>query len=338
MKIIYIIKKHTLLIFVIALVIITFAYFNLGLKDRLLYDPSLVGGINKFQDFTTLFLSIIIEAFPFVVLGTLVSVLVGLFVKEEWVLKYLPKNRVISHIVVSLLGVFMPVCECGNIPVARRLLSKGFNVSHSTTFLLAAPILNPLTLLTTLEAFNYDKSIAFIRIGSAFIVSVGIGLLISLKSNQKEFLNTQFVKDHCDVSHNHKVSLKNALSIFQSEFIEVVKLLCFGAFLAALSQSFIPRDIIVSLGQNPLFSVLTMIALAFVISICSNVDAFFALSYANTFTTGSILSFLVFGPMIDIKILSMLKTTFTTKYLIIISSLVFLSSVLIGLVVNYLNI
>lgn len=314
----------------------------------------------RLQDFITLVLSIIVEAFPFVILGVSISTLIGinffgwlrnktfrhprLLFPIYYIYKVsgkvdskFNKNRVYSHVKVSLLGVFLPVCECGNIPVARRLLLGGFSVSQSITFLLAAPILNPVTFLTTLEAFSFDTSVVVIRLVAAFVIANVIGIILSYKKPQNELLNLDFYQEVCKVNdHEHtKNSYVEALSIFQREFIEIFKMLVIGALLAGASQTFIPRDIIVAIGQNPILSILAMLLLAFVISICSNVDAFFALSYVNTFTIGSVLGFLIFGPMIDIKILTMLRTTYKAKLLIVVTLLVFLMSFLTALIVNF---
>jgi len=292
----------------------------------------------KLQDFITLFLSIVLEALPFVVLGVIVSVLMALFIPQQKVLKLLPKNRFASHILLSLVGMLMPVCECGNVPVARRLIKNGFSVSHAMTFLLAAPIINPITFLTTWQAFSPDTSIAFLRIGAGFVIVNIIGILLSLKKDQKTYLTKRFeeeVATHTDDHHSSKFA--RGLDIFQSEFILIMKMLCFGALIAALVQSFVPRDAILALGQNNVLSVVAMMILAFVISICSTVDAFVALSYVGTFTIGSILSFLIFGPMIDIKMLVMMKSMFTTRVLIIVTSLAAFLTLCVGVIVNILR-
>lgn len=329
-------------------------YFNFSPEGQLI--------VLRVQDFITLVLSIIVEAFPFVILGVSISTLIGinffgwlkkttynnkklllplylLYFYSSKVDSKFKKNRIYSHVKVSLLGVFLPVCECGNVPVARRLLMGGFTVSQSITFLLAAPILNPVTFLTTLEAFNYDKSIVIIRLLSGFLIANFIGIILSFKKPQNEFLNLDFYQEICEINeHGHsKNTLKEALNIFNREFIEMFKVLIIGAALAAASQTFIPRDIIITIGQNPVLSILAMILLAFVISICSNVDAFFALSYVNSFTIGSVLGFLIFGPMIDIKLLTMLRTTYKAKLLAIVTLFVFLFSFLIALLVNFIK-
>ena len=115
----------------------------------------------------------------------------------------------------------------------------------------------------------------------------------------------------------------------------MLKVLCLGAVIAGLTQVFVPRDVLTGVGGHPVFSILAMIALAFIVSLCSNVDAFFALAYSSTFTAGSIVAFLVFGPMIDIKMLTLMQTTYKARLLAVMTIVVTLSSILIGLVINY---
>lgn len=329
-------KQNSLAIIISSGLILLYLFKTLQIEKYLLFDPEGQLINSRVQEFITLFLSVIVEAFPFVILGVGISVIVALFVSEKWLHRFLPKNRFLSHIFISFFGVFMPVCECGNVPVARRLISKNFTVSQAVTFLLAAPIINPITLWSTYEAFRPDISIMIIRLGAAFFVANFIGILISYKKDQNSLLTEKFYQEVCDVHEHHNYSkFSEGIEIFQNEFIEVMKLLAIGAVFAALSQVFIPRDIIMSIGQSPFLSIIAMILFAFIISICSNVDAFVVLPYASTFTLGSIVSFLVFGPMIDIKILTMLKSSFNLKLLIFISLFVLLFSILIGLMVNY---
>lgn len=315
----------------------------------------------QLQDFITLFMGLIVEAFPFVVLGGLVSALVAIFISPDLVARVLPKNKIVSHGLIAVTGIFMPVCECGNIPVARRMVANGFNASQAITFLLAAPIINPITLWSTVEAFGWESGIPQIRVVSAYLIAVGIGLAFSFVKDQTSLLTEHFYHVHCE--HNHDdddhlhlpKELKNKnlaleviklnpkalnyffnrlASIFQQEFLAVMPALIIGAMVAAATQTFIPREFLVGLATNPIASVVVMMVLAFVISICANVDAFFALSYATTFTTGSILTFLTFGPMIDIKILSMLSNTFKVKTIVGIAVLVGLATAVLGLAVN----
>ena len=323
---------------------------------------------SELQDFTTLALSIVVEALPFVILGALVSVIVRLFAPTERILRLLPKRPLLRRLSISLFGTFMPVCECGNVPVARGLVIRGLSVAESTTFLLAAPIINPVTLLATSQAFPLDPSIVWIRMAGGLLIANLVGGLIALYKDQMElvskgFYNTlcqvgtaddlhhhehhhehhdrdQHHEHHDDHDHHHASNRwwdrwQEGIMIFRDEVSLMLKVLCLGALIAGATQVFVPRDVLTSLGSDPFLSILAMIALAFIISICANVDAFFALAYSNTFTIGSIVAFLVFGPMIDIKMLTMMRTTYKVRLLAVITLLVTLTSILIGLVVNY---
>jgi hypothetical protein len=322
---------------IVSIFLILFAYLTFNLGDYFRFDNNGISFSRQFSDFVTYFRSIIIQALPFIVLGVLISTLVNLFLDQKFILKYLPKNKILSNICLSFLGFLMPVCECGNIPVARSMVMKGFSVSQAFTFLLAAPIINPVTILTTFVAFQ-DSTIVGIRVLAAFVIANFIGFIINLKKDQNEFLTKEFYDEVCEIhDHTHNENkLKQGLEIFSKEFFIVLQALVIGAIIAAASQSFIPREIIIAIGSNPILSILAMILLSFVISICSSVDAFFAMSYQSSFTLGSLLSFLVFGPMVDIKILTLMSTSFKPKLLVIVVSFVTLFSILVGLLINYL--
>jgi uncharacterized membrane protein YraQ (UPF0718 family) len=313
----------------------------------------------ELQDLITLALSIVIEALPFVILGALVSVIVRLFAPTQRILQLLPKRPLLRRLSISLFGTFMPVCECGNVPVARGLMTRGLSVAESTTFLLAAPIINPVTLLATSQAFRLDPSIVWIRLAGALLIANLVGGLIALYKDQMELVSKGFYNTLCEAGaadehhhhahhahhddHDHHKHTSNrwrdrwqeGIVIFRDEVSLMLKVLCLGALIAGATQVFVPRDVLTSLGGDPFLSILAMIALAFIISICANVDAFFALAYSNTFTVGSIVAFLVFGPMIDIKMLTMMRTTYKVRLLAVITLVVTLTSILIGLVVNY---
>jgi len=319
----------------------------------LLWSRAIVEGLDltlptRLQDFVTLTLSIVVEAMPFVILGALVSVVIRLYVPTRRIFEFLPKRPAFRRFWISFLGMFMPVCECGNVPVARGLVVKGLSVSDSTTFLLAAPIVNPVTLFATSQAFRLDPSIVWIRLAGALLIANLVGGLIALHRDQMSLVSKGFYNTVCDVEtgehhhhhdghdhHHHAPRWQQGVAIFRDEVSLMLKVLCVGAIIAGLTQVFVPRDVLTTLGAHPVLSILAMIALAFVVSICANVDAFFALAYASTFTAGSIVAFLVFGPMVDIKMLTMMRTTYKARLLAVITLVVALSSVLIGLVVNY---
>jgi uncharacterized membrane protein YraQ (UPF0718 family) len=351
------VNKHTLSRFVFILVLFGVAAALLLWLKAAALDSSGLALPNKLQDFITLTLSVVVEALPFVILGALVSVGIRLLATTQRFIQRLPKQPLLRRLSISLLGSFMPVCECGNMPVARGMVITGLSVAESTTFLLAAPIVNPVTVLSTYQAFRLDPSIVWIRVLGALLIANLVGGLIALYKDQMELVSKGFYKTVCSVqehdehSHanhdhehdhdghhhgdHHSSRWKEGIVVFRDEVSLMLKMLCIGGVIAGLTQVFVPREVLTGLGGHPVFSILAMITLAFIVSLCSNVDAFFALAYSSTFTAGSIVAFLIFGPMIDIKMLALMRTTYKTWLLGAMTLLVALSSILIGLAVNY---
>ena len=305
-----------------------------------LVTPALGPGLlpNTLQDFVTLTISVIVESMPFVLLGIVLSIVVQVWLPQAFFTSWLPKRPLPRRAVISFLGMFLPVCECGNVPLARGLVLKGFTVSESMTFLLAAPILNPITIITTHQAFGWDGGILVARLVGGFVIANLIGWLFSKHPDPESLLTSSFAAE-CAVAddHGHGVSrLSQSVDLFRREMSTMMPALFIGAAIAGAIQTAVPRSVLVTLGSNPVWSVLAMMLLAFVISICSNVDAFFVLPFASTFMPGGIAAFLVFGPIIDVKMLALLRTTYRPRVLAQLTLVVALTSAAIGLVVNFL--
>ncbi len=292
---------------------------------------------NQAQDFLTLTISVIIESMPFVVLGILLSIAVQVWIPDTLFIRLLPKNAALRRIAISLLGVLLPVCECGNVPLARGLIVKGLTVAESMTFLLAAPIVNPITIITTSQAFGFSGGILIARLLGGFLIANLVGWLFSRHPDQQSLLTDRFAAE-CRMppsAEQEGSRWQKSVDLFVHESGAILPALFLGAVAAGLVQTVVPRSILVTLGSNPVWSILALMVLAFVISICSNVDAFFILPFATTFLPSAIASFLVFGPMIDIKMLALMRTTFRTRVLIQLTVVIALASALVGLVVNY---
>ncbi|MFC0680299.1 permease [Lysobacter korlensis] len=291
------------------------------------------------SDFTTLTLSVVIESLPFVFLGILLSIVVQLWLPEHLLHRVLPRNAAGRRLAISLLGVLLPVCECGNVPLARGLMIRGFSVSESITFLLAAPILNPVTIITTYQVFGWDNGILAARILGALAIANLVGWLFSHHPRPGALLTSRF-RASCESPHHHSHGtasrMTESLALFRGETAAMLPALFFGSAIAGLIQVAVSRDILIALGGDPVWSVVALMALAFVVSLCSNVDAFFVLALGSTFMPGSMVAFLVFGPMIDIKLLALLRTTFTTRTLATLTGLVALCAAALGLGVNLL--
>ncbi|MEB3289953.1 MAG: permease [Leptolyngbya sp.] len=343
----------------------------------------------------TLFFSLLVEAMPFLLLGVIFSSVLLLFVDEQKLLALMPRNVLLAALAGGLIGFLFPVCECGNIPVARRLLMKGAPTAVAIGFLLAAPTVNPVVFWATWIAFRDQPEIVFLRVGFTLIVAMTIALIFSAQADMRPFLQDSLARlmGEPDTSSSGAISrasdgamsnrpadapeavsplLRSGTFLIQApgqvlqldappaqvlaqvateppplrvrlrmmvdnmvlEMRELGAVLILGSAIAAFVQVAIPRDVILNLGQGPVTSIVAMMALAWVVSICSTVDSFFALSFASVFTSGSLLAFLVFGPMIDLKNISLLLTVFKGRAILYLFLLAAQITFLLTLVMN----
>ncbi|WP_052193807.1 permease [Microbacterium sp. ZOR0019] len=288
------------------------------------------------QDGLTLALSVLIEALPFVILGVLLSIVVQVWLPADVIHRWLPKRAWARRAVLSLLGMLIPVCECGNVPFARGLMMRGLAPAEAMTFLIAAPIVNPIVILTTHAAFGWDGGILVARLVGGYLIANLIGWIYSRHPDPDGMLTQRFV-DTCDrVTHEPGTPVRRSLTQFLIELRAVMPALVIGSALAGAVQVLIPREWLLAIGSNPVLSIVAMMALAMTVAICSNVDAFFALSFASTFSSGAIVAFLLVGPLVDIKMLALMRTTFTGRTLVGIVGIVLASAFAIGIGVNVL--
>ncbi len=289
---------------------------------------------NRAQDGLTLAISVLIESLPFVALGVVLSIVVQVWVPPGVIERWLPRRAWARRAVLSLLGMVIPVCECGNVPFARGLLMRGFSVAETMTFLIAAPIVNPIVIITTHAAFGFDDGILVVRLVGGYLIANLIGWLYSRHPDPDALLTDRF-RETCDlVTHESGGRGRRTLAQFIVELRAVMPALIIGSAIAGAVQVLVPRELLLAIGSNPALSIVAMIALAMVVSICSNVDSFFALSFASTFTPGSLVAFLLVGPLVDVKMLALMRTTFTTRALAGIVVIVLLSAFAIGTGVN----
>jgi uncharacterized protein len=290
-----------------------------------------------FNDVVIIFLGILIEALPFIVLGVMASSFLHVFVKTESLINLVPKSRILGTLFGPVLGFFFPVCECGNIPFARQLIKKGMPIHTVIAFLLSAPVFNPIVILATLAAFQNDLKILFLRIAGTLVIALIVSFAFYGLKKPEEYLQQKLIESSGH-KHTHGKTKKEKWIAFlnncRTEFIEMMVILSFGAAIAASSQLLFTREAILDIGTGPISSVVAMQILAAVTSICSNVDAFFALSFINNFSTGAILAFLIFGPMIDIKALIMMSRIFRLKVLVYMTALIALLSFLLTVFYN----
>lgn len=289
--------------------------------------------------FSTRFLGIFIEAVPFLLLGTLTSGLIEAFIRPNDIVKFLPKNKLIAVIGGAFLGIVFPVCECGVVPVARRLFKKGLPMSVGITFLLAAPFMNPIVFASTYIAFGFG-TVFIARFAITSIVAITVGMIFAINAKPADVLLPASLLEQNDIDDNEsarptlKQGLAQTLNIASNEFFEMGRFLVMGCILAAAMQTLVNQSALQVIGQDPVFSVLVMQGLAFVLSVCSTVDSFLALAFINTFSLGAIIAFLAFGPMVDIKSTLMFMGVFKKRTVVYLIVLPFLMNLLAGVLIN----
>ncbi|MEC1686783.1 permease [Bacillus mojavensis] len=272
---------------------------------------------SSFLQLNSIFISILIEAIPFILIGVILSGIIQMFVSEEMIARIMPKNRFLAVLFGALAGILFPACECGIIPITRRLLLKGVPLHAGVAFMLTAPIINPIVLFSTYIAFGNRWSVVFYRGGLALAVSVIIGIILSYQFKDNQLLKPDEAGHH---HHHHTLfqKLGGTLRHAIDEFFSVGKYLIIGAFIAAAMQTYVKTSTLLAIGQNDVSSSLVMMGLAFVLSLCSEVDAFIASSFSSTFSLGSLIAFLVFGAMVDIKNLLMMLAAFKKRFVFLL--------------------
>ena len=275
------------------------------------FDPANVAGV---QNFFLVFGSLLIEAIPFILLGALVSAAIEVFVPVTVFEKLALLPKPLQLPVSGLAGAAFPVCECGSVPVARRLIVKGLMPSAAVTFMLAAPVLNPIVIASTAVAYRGRDifwPMVLGRAGLGFLVAMAVGYVISDESKEQLLRHRSERSRTLEHEHDHQHESKNRAFFghLSGDFVFMGRFLVIGAMVAAALQTFVPQSIIGGVADTPVVNILAMMALAFVLSLCSESDAFVAASFVQ-FGVGGQLAFLVFGPMVDTKLGILYGATF----------------------------
>lgn len=294
-------------------------FFHEGMKLSItLFSDSLL-------TFNVVFISILLEALPFVLIGVVISGIIQVFVSEEQIRKFIPRNKFLAIIMSCLVGALFPACECGIVPIVRRLVGKGMPLFAGVGFLLTGPLINPIVIFSTYMAFGEDTKMALLRMIIGLIVALFITatICIQFKNNQLKITKDSF---RSEVQENEKQPLPTRLKAMIEhaidEFFDMGKFLIIGAILAALVQTFISTKSILDLGEGLLGSTLVMMGLAYLLSLCSEADAFIAASFDHLLPNTSLLGFLIYGPMLDLKNTIMLMSVFKFRFVITLTILI----------------
>ena len=272
------------------------------------------------------FLGIILQAVPFLLIGVLLSSIIQVLIPQSVIERRFPKSIGMGMLVAIIGGLCLPVCDCASVPVFRSLVRKGIPLPVTVTFMTAAPVINPVVILSTYYAFSGNLTIVIGRIGLGVLAAVLIGISVAIRPPKGSVLaggalDRMMCSCGCYEDAESIKTFKGKMGLLirhsQAEFFSVGKYLVIGTFIASVFQ-IIGTDIFTTAqsGAGLAVSIVIMMLMAFLLSLCSSSDAIVARSFANQFPMGAIMGFLVFGPMMDIKNVMMLSSGFSKRFIV----------------------
>lgn len=325
-------REHPVNFFFLMVVFFVFLYFF----AQMIFNTSQI----PFNTIINVFLGIILQAVPFLLIGVLLSSAIQVFVPQSFIERRFPKSLGMGMLVAILGGFCLPVCDCASIPIFRSLVRKGIPLPVAITFMTATPVINPVVILSTYYAFSGNLLIVIGRVWLGIVAAIMIGLIFALfpsKSNVLSggALDRLMCSCGCYEDAESITTFSGKMSLFirhsQGEFFNVGKYLMMGTFIATIFQ-ILGTEIftVAQSGAGLAISIIIMMVMAFILSLCSSSDAIIARSFGNQFPVAAVMGFLVFGPMMDIKNVMMLSSGFSKRF---IGKLLFTSFIVCFLVV-----
>jgi uncharacterized membrane protein YraQ (UPF0718 family) len=302
---------------------------------------------SRMGDILMAFLSIVFEGAPYILIGTVFSGIIDAFLPAKLLDRVLPKSKVLATLIAGFLGLVFPVCECAVVPVIRRLVQKGLPLSCAVTYMLSAPIMNPIVALSTLTAFKEFQGLTWATAGNAtmtiarlslgYLVAVIVGLIVmrfkpgqvlraSIAAKIEKAATTEDDHVHAPAS-SFNGKLVHAMRSSMRDFLDTAMYFAIGVAITSVFNTQINQGLLNTVAGNDWLAVPSLMGLAVVLSLCSTSDAFIA-APMTAFSMAAKLAFLVFGPMMDIKLLFMYSSVFQRK--VVVSLLIGLF-ILVGL-------
>ena len=307
----------------------TLELLALLLVAAVLLRPAMAGLLDNpaLQMWSTVFVSITVQALPFLVLGVTVSGAIAALVSPTWLAEHLPRRPILAVPVAGLAGVALPGCECGSVPIAGRLTARGVAPAAAFAFMLAAPAINPVVLIATAVAFPGRPDVVAARFAASLLTAIGVGLLWSRFGRESMI-------DRARMAIPEGLTKWEAFtSTAKHDFLHAGGWLVVGAMTAATLQVVVPRSVLDTIGGNEVLAVAAMGVLAFVLAICSEADAFVAVGLSQ-FSLTSRLVFLVVGPVVDLKLVALQAGTFGRGFALRFAPAAFLVAVGVAVVVG----
>ncbi len=311
----------------------------------------------QFETFIFMTTAIFLEAAPFVVMGSLLAALFEVFVSPERVFKLVPRSKFLQSLTGIGAGLVLPTCECGVVPIVRRLMAKGIPPRMAFAYMLSAPVINPLVLLSTYVAFRGDVWMVLGRAALAFAVAMIAGTAAArVYSSGKQMVTLSpgaFLpmahppgqEAHCpccdhDSHAEHKSRFVRVCTLTAHEFVEMSKYLIIGCLVAGAFKVYVWGmwgGFLTVLAGNLYLSTAVMMLMAILLCVCSEADAFVAASF---WVFGSIpqLAFMAIGPAVDLKLIYAFLAVFGLRTALVLTAVptlvVYFLCILMGWVIG----
>ena len=289
-------------------------------------DPGRLG------DILMAFLSILFEGAPYILVGTLLSGFIDAFLPAKLLDRMLPRNKVLATLAAGFMGLIFPVCECAVVPVVRRLVQKGLPISCAMTYLLSAPIINPIVILSTWTAFQNPSNpndvshlvMTVGRVSLGYFIAILVGLCL-LNKKPGDILHAFIVRGIKPLDTNEEndgtpvrsfdSKLIQAMRTAMRDFLDTAMYFTIGVMITSVFNTQVDQSKLQLVAGNDFLAAPALMGLAYILALCSTSDAFIA-APMQAFSYTAKLAFLVFGPMLDIKLTFMYASVFRRGFLI----------------------
>lgn len=305
---------------------------------------------------------LLLQAVPFTLIGVLVSAAVETWVTEDFIEKHATKSIANGFLAAILAGVCVPVCDCVVVPTFSRLVARKLPLPCAVTFLCAVPVVNPVSIWATWYAFADVPAVAVTRValGVGVALLVGVSFVIFpvksqvLRQNVLEKVRADCVD--CAVcadfgklqsgnssyknSSSFKSGIKNSLKTYAhhiySDFMRLMPIILFGTIVASIIRVWLGADPASKVNTTIVFvAIPAMMLIAYASSLCSSSDAVIARSLASSLPMSSVIVFLLFGPMLDIKNTLMLVEDCKTSFVLRLIATIVVFCLFAALIVHF---
>jgi len=285
-------------------------------------------GAPELQTWATIFVSVSLQAFPFLVMGVVLAGAIAAFVPAGWMTRALPRRPLLAVPVAGVVGSALPGCECGSVPISARLVARGALPAAALTFMLSAPAINPVVMVSTAVAFPGRPAFVVARFVASLLTAVGVGF-IWIRFGREAY--TSRASRHSTDGGTQWATFRESV---RHDFFHAGGFLVVGAAAAATLQVIVPRSVLDTVAGSGLVGVLTLAVLAVLLSICSEADAFVAASLGQ-FSPTAQLAFMVVGPGVDLKLVALQAGIFGRPFALRFAPLTFGVAVVMSVVVAW---